>query len=52
MVKDEQGREVPSRFYMDMEGLVFSEAAPLTQEDLAELAAMKQLMGIKEEEKK
>lgn len=46
MPKDEKGREVPSRFYMDMEGLTFRKAAPLTEEDLAELAKMKKMLDI------
>jgi len=46
MPKDEKGREIPSRFLMEEEGLIFTDAAPLTEEDLAELAKMKKMLGI------
>ncbi|MGB9938322.1 hypothetical protein [Methanosarcina sp.] len=46
MPKDEKGREIPSRFLMEEEGLIFKDAAPLTDEDLAELAKMRKMLGI------
>ena len=48
MPKDEKGREIPSRFYAEDGSMQFIEAAPLTEEDLAELKRMKKLMGIDE----
>jgi hypothetical protein len=48
MPKDDKGREIPSRFYIDEGDLVFKDADPLTKEDLAELKRMKNLMGTKE----
>lgn len=44
MPKDEKGREIPRRFYIEDGDLEFIDAAPLTDEDLAELARMKELM--------
>lgn len=44
MPKDEKGREIPSRFYIDDGDLEFIAAAPLTEEDRAELKRMKELM--------
>ncbi len=44
MPKDENGREIPSRFYIDDGDLRFIDAAPLTEEDRAELKRMKELM--------
>jgi hypothetical protein len=45
MPKDEKGREIPSRFYAEDGSMEFVKAAPLTDEDLAELKRMKELMG-------
>jgi hypothetical protein len=49
MPKDDKGREIPSRFYIDEGDLVFKDADPLTEEDPAELKRMKNLIGIKEQ---
>jgi len=46
MPKDEKGREIPSRFYIDDDDLEFIDAAPLTEEDLAELKRMKKMLDV------
>ena len=46
MPKDEKGREIPSRFYIDDGDLRFINAAPLTEEDLAELKRMKKMLDV------
>lgn len=46
MPKDEKGREIPSRFYIDDGDLLFIDAAPLTEEDLAELKRMKKMLDV------
>lgn len=44
MPKDEKGREIPSRFYIGEGDLRFSDAAPLTEEEKAEAAAIWEAM--------
>jgi hypothetical protein len=44
MAKDERGREVISRFVIPDEGVISCKADPLTEEDLAELKRIKELM--------
>lgn len=44
MPKDEKGREIPSRFYIEEGGLRFYNAASLTEEEKAEAAAMREAM--------
>lgn len=44
MPLDEKGREIPSRFYIGEGDLIFSDAAPLTDEEKAEADAMWEAM--------
>lgn len=44
MAYDERGRQVISKFVIPDDGVVSCKAEPLTDEDLAELKRMKELM--------
>jgi hypothetical protein len=44
MPKDEKGREIPSRFYIEDGDLEFVNADPLTEEETAEAVAMWETM--------
>ncbi len=44
MPKDKKGREIPSRSLAEDGSMRFVDAAPLTEEDLAELKRIKELM--------
>jgi hypothetical protein len=44
MPKDEKGREIPSRFYIEDGDLIFNKAAPVTDEEKAEAEAMWEIM--------
>jgi hypothetical protein len=45
MPKDENGREIPSRFYAEDGIMRFVDVTSLTDKDRAELKRMKELMG-------